>query len=184
MKSNEEFIAGIYEKAANYTEKEEKKEKRILTAPVLRVAAMLAVCAGLAGVGILMLPGKTDESTKLPEEVPGISMLSEPSDEVSINPAVSQYRTLPEEKNALLEGTVESVDTQENIIWIQTENMGVVSLIAVKWEATKEIPTEIVAGARLRAEGEVSTYDNKNSERFGSSQLTVTDAAKFWIWAE
>ena len=50
MKSNEEFIAGIYEKAAAYTEEKETKIIQVnWTARATRIAAMLVVCIGLAG---------------------------------------------------------------------------------------------------------------------------------------
>ena len=191
MKSDEEFIAGIYEKAANYTENEEKREKLIYKTSVLRVVAMFAVCVGLAGIGIFTLSGRTDDNTNPSEETPGVAMLSEFSEESNKNPAAIQYRMLPTEESALFTGTVESVNTKENIIWIQLDFSGEVpeeqtkeSLIAVQWNVTKEIPAEIAAGTKLKAAGTVGTYDNTDSERFGRTQLTVTDAAMLWIWIE
>ncbi|MGN0506180.1 MAG: hypothetical protein ACI4FZ_06435 [Lachnospiraceae bacterium] len=191
MKSNEEFIAGIYEKAANYTEKEEKKEKFIYKASVLRIAAMVVICVGLAGIGILTLSERTDDSTNPSEENPGAVSLSQFSEENNGNSATIQYRMLPTEESALFTGTVESVDTEETIIWIQLEFEGEVpeeqkkeSLIAVQWNVTKEIPAEIAAGMKLKVAGTVGTYNNTKSERFGSTQLTVTDAAMLWIWIE
>ena len=56
MKSNEEFIAGIYEKAATYTEEKETKIVKVnYAARAIKIAAMLAVCVGLAGVGTMTL---------------------------------------------------------------------------------------------------------------------------------
>ena len=80
MKSNEEFIAGIYEKAAAYTEEKETKIIPITwTARATRIAAMIAVCIGLAGVGSFMMDnGSVGAPGTMPtDEDYGIALSSE-----------------------------------------------------------------------------------------------------------
>ena len=78
MKSNEEFIAGIYEKAAVY--KEEKQENIIKVNSsyrAMKMVAMLAVCVGLVSLANIVL----HQENKQTEEY-GISLLSEKEEQI------------------------------------------------------------------------------------------------------
>ena len=85
MKSNEEFIAGIYEKAAAYTEEKETNLIRVnWVAKATRIAAMAAVCLGLTGIGSLVLGNGNNAPSQVPQpanEDYGIALTSETEDD-------------------------------------------------------------------------------------------------------
>lgn len=194
MKSNEEFIAGIYEKAANYVEKDKKTGMHTWRMSALRIAAAAAVCIGLAGIGTLVLRHGTGTGVGQPEN-DGIALMSETSEENGQNMGPANYRMMPEQEEMKLTGTVESVDEKERVLWVLLESWGKAAgtlvsedvqgtLAAIKWEIAESIPAEIATGTKLMAAGEAGTYGNMDSERFGMEQLTLTDIAKLWIWIE
>ncbi len=194
MKSNEEFIAGIYEKAANYVEKDKKTEVPAWRMPALRIAAAVAVCIGLAGMGALVLRHGSRAGVGQPGN-DGIALLSETSEENEQSIGLVNYRMLPEQEEMQLTGTVESIDKGERVLWVLLESWGKAAealeaeavqgtLAAIQWNMEESIPAEIAVGTKLMAAGEVGTYGNMDSERFGMTQLTLTDIAKLWIWIE
>ena len=68
MKSNEEFIAGIYEKAAVYKEENKTKIIRVdFAAKAARIAAMVVLCLGLAGVGTMTLGRQRGNAVSMEE---------------------------------------------------------------------------------------------------------------------
>lgn len=193
MKSNEEFIAGIYEKAANYVEKDKKTETHIWRISALRIAAAAAVCVGLAG-GALALHHGIGNGTEQPGN-DGIALMSETSGETGQNVGPANYRMIPEQEEMQLTGTIESIDERERVLWVLLDSWGKAAetlepeamqgtLAAIQWDITEGIPAELVVGTKLMAAGEAGTYGNMDSERFGMTQLTLTDIAKLWIWIE
>lgn len=194
MKSNEEFIAGIYEKAANYVETDKKVKMRTWQMSALRIAAAAAVCIGLAGIGALVL--RHGNGTEQPGNN-GIALLSENfgENENEQNMGPANYRMLPKQEEMQLTGTVESIDEREGVLWVLLESWGKAAevlepeaeqgvLAAIRWNIEESIPAEIAVGTKLMAAGEAGTYGNMDSERFGVAQLTLEDIAKLWIWIE
>lgn len=197
MKSKEEFIAGIYEKAANYAE-EEKKTKSPVWA--FRMAAAAAVlCVVLAGFGATAL--RHGNGTTPPDGNDGITLFSDvPGEEDGVNPA--NFRMLPEQGEIRLAGTLDSVDAQEGILWILLEFWDETSmskaeyeekfktkpeigaLAAIAWDLPEAFPEELAIGTRLMAAGEAGTYGGGEAARYGAAQLVLSDSAKLWIWAE
>lgn len=198
MKSNEEFIAGIYEKAANYVEKEKKTEAYRWKTAALRIAAAAALCTCLAGLSAAAL--WHGNGTEPPKGNDGIALFSNFSEEDDApNPA--SYRMLPEQEQVMLTGTLESIDEQEGILWVLLESWDETSetaaehakttaepevgaVAAIVWNILEEIPTELVAGTRLMAAGEAGTYGGAELARYGAAQLTLTDKASLWLWIE
>lgn len=182
MKSNEEFIAGIYEKAAAYTEEKETKVVKVsVVAKATRIAAMAAICIGLAGVGALVLsrgnnqnPGGVSEQAG---EDYGIALTSETSDELN---GAMQFRIGPVAELVTFTGVVEAIDAEENRIWLKLEfdetapadTMG--SVVCIKWDMLEKINEEIVIGTRLTATGALSQYENEASECNGCAELVLT----------
>lgn len=188
MKSNEEFIAGIYEKAAVYAEaKEENKKTAVLSMPALRMAAMLAVCVGLLGIGTLALHRVTDEDTPKQENI-GIARFSADMGEETPGISALNFRGISETETELLKGTVEFIDREEKIIWIILENTDGSPeenrIAAVKWDITEKMPSALIEGTELMAEGIIETYSGADTLRSGSIKLTLADIAKLWLWNE
>ncbi|MBO5353578.1 MAG: hypothetical protein J6J42_02620 [Lachnospiraceae bacterium] len=196
MKSNEEFIAGIYEKAAVYTEENrtgsEKAAGRSRTlAKVTRIAAMAAVCIGLAGVSALV-PGRNGSQKDTPEqgtEEYGIALTSEVGEEAG--GAAMQFRMTPVAETVTFTGVVESVDEKENRIWLRLEfeetapaDCVAGSMVCIRWDMLEEISPELTKGTRLRATGTLSMYENETSEYNGCAELVLTDTANLWQWIE
>ena len=195
MKSNEEFIAGIYEKAAAYTEEKEiiiAKTGRVnrpqLVARITRIAAMAAVCIGLAGVGALFLGRGTGENqSKTPEQAAenyGISLSSETGEGAE---GAAQFRRTPVAETVTFTGVVTSIDTEQNRIWLklifdEAAPAGMEeSMICIKWDMLEKISEEIGIGAELTATGSLSSYENENSEYNGCAELVLTDKANLEI---
>ena len=195
MKSNEEFIAGIYEKAAAYTEEKERnieKASRInrpqLVAKITRIAAMTAVCIGLAGVGTLVLGrGAGERPDKVPNpalENHGISLSSETDEGAE---GAAQFRRTPVAETVTFTGVVTSIDTEQNRIWLklifdEAAPAGMEeSMICIKWDMLEKISEEIGIGAELTATGSLSSYENENSEYNGCAELVLTDKANLEI---
>lgn len=173
MKSNEEFIAGIYEKAAVYTEEKETKIVKVnWVARATRIAAMAAVCIGLAGVGSLIL-GK---GNNIPSQVPqpgnedyGIALTSETGDDME---GAMQFRIGPEAETVTITGVVESVDAAEKRITVEV--LADESVITIKWDLLEPISEAIAAGVQLSVTGILSEYN-------GCTELVLTDIANLEI---
>ena len=189
MKSNEEFIAGIYEKAAVYTkEKEIRTVKPNRIAKATRIAAMAAVCIGLTGVGALVLErGNNPVPTETPapaEENYGIALTSE-FDETS--DGIAMVRIGPVVETITFTGVVERIATEENRIWLKlifdetapeyAEN----SVVCIRWDMLEKIGEEIAVGVTITATGTLSRYENETSEHNGCAELVLTDLANLEI---
>ena len=194
MKSNEEFIAGIYEKAAVYTEEKETNVIRVnWVNKAARIAAMIAVCIGLAGVGSLVL-GNGNEP--VPSKVPmpsaenyGIALTSETGDDAvwtgqdEMIGSPAQLRIGPTMENVTFTGEVTSIDEEEKRIWLTlifdetAPDNTVGSVVCIRWDMLEPISEEISVGTTLTATGALSTYENEASEQNGCAELVLTDAA-------
>lgn len=163
MKSNEEFIAGIYEKAAVYTEEKETNIIKVnRVAKVTRIAAMVAVCIGLAGIGSMMLGNGNDKPSKVPQpgnEDYGIALTSETGDDM-------QLRVGPEAETATISGVVESVDVEEKRITIKLFSDD--NAVTVKWDMMEPISEDVIPGAQLSVTGTLVEYN-------GYTELVLTD---------
>ena len=187
MKSNEEFIAGIYEKAAVY--KEEKKVKYLFhnTHAVLRMAAMLAVCVGMTAIGVLVAPGKNSNQTEVEENGVGTVNISSYMNDITTEPGVTQQRIGKQAYQESFTGVLVAVDGQEGIVWICPESegkKGSEGWIAIRWELTEEFPEGLADGTRLMAAGLVDTYNKTGSEKSGSREIKLTEKDNFLIWSE
>jgi len=184
MKSNEEFIAGIYEKAATYTEEKETKIVKVnYAARAIKIAAMLAVCVGLAGVGTMTLE-RTNSTEKTPEfasENYGIALTSELGAETGeATDGVAQFRIGPVMETVTFTGVVKQVDAEENRIRLElifdesapeyTEE----SEVYIRFDVLEEISEEIQVGTTLTATGALSEHD-------GLAELVLTDLANLEI---
>ncbi len=190
MKSNEEFIAGIYEKAAVYTEEKETEIKKVnMVARVTKIAAMVVVCLGLAGVGVLTL-GKTGENRQngIPEQTAenyGIALLSEDGGEVA--DSAVQMRMIPVAETVTFTGVVEEINTEENCIWLRlifdetAPEYAEGSVVCIRWEMLEKISDEIKVGTELTAIGALSMYENESSGYHGCAELVLTDRANLLI---
>ncbi|MBP3569187.1 MAG: hypothetical protein J6K04_08500 [Lachnospiraceae bacterium] len=189
MKSNEEFIAGIYEKAAAYTEEKEiKVVKTRNTAKIVRIAAMAVVCVGLAGVGTLLLGrGNGQNPGGVPEQAGnnyGIALTSELGDKTD---GIAQCRIGPVLETVTFTGVIESIDTEENRIWIKllfdesapdyVEN----SIVCIRWDMLEKIGETVAVGDTITATGALSQYENEASEHNGCAELILTDMANLII---
>ncbi len=196
MKSNEEFIAGIYEKAAVYTEEnkaesyEAASRKRSL-AKITRIAAMAAVCIGLAGVSTLVFgkSGNSDGTTEQAAENYGIALTAEQGEEAGS--AVMQFRMTPVAETVTFTGVVESVDTEERRVWLRLEfdetapaDYETGSMVCIRWDMLEEISPELKVGVRIQATGALSMYEKEGSEYNGCAELVLTDTASLWQWIE
>lgn len=181
MKSNEEFIAGIYEKAATYTE---EKDIRIVktnwAAKAARIAAMAAVCIGLTGIGALVF-GRNSGQGPIPSPVDenyGIALTSETGDDVG---GATQLRVGPVVETVTFTGIVEKIDAEEKRIWLRLtfdENAPDYvegSIVCIRWDMLEKIEEEITVGTKLTAMGVLSQYENEASEHNGCAELVLTD---------
>lgn len=195
MKTNEEFIAGIYEKAANYIEKEETKSMTPWWKhQAVRFAAAAVFCIAFLGTGMFVFLRGAGNSEALPEQdtmMLSLLHLDGENDPAVLSDVPNLYRTVPFVEKVVLTGTVESVDVEENAIWIEldagneepfTDAVG--TRVSIKWDILGDIPAELATGAKVKVTGSLGSYENAASERFGSVQLTLTDAADLWIWVE
>ena len=179
MKSKEEFIAGIYEKAANYAEEEKKTKAYAWKPAALRIAAAAVICVSLAGISAAAV--WHGNGAKPPEGNDGIALFSAVSEEDNNAPNPIDYRMLPVQQEVLLTGILESVDETEGILWIHLETG---ELAAIAWGILEEFPANLSAGTKLMAAGETGIYGGAKSERYGTTQLTLTDMTNLWIWME
>ena len=198
MKSNEEFIAGIYEKAAVYIEENEPKivkagGRNIIrpAAGYVRIAAMVVVCIGLAGIGVLTLVKDSQNPNGMPEQASenyGIALTSELGDAVpETGDGVVQFRLGPVAETVTFTGVVERIDAEEKRIWLKllfdesapvsTEG----SMVCIRWDMLEKISEEIVVGTTLTATGALAMYENEASEYNGCAELVLTDIANFEI---
>lgn len=196
MKSNEEFIAGIYEKAACYTEEKETKIVKVnFVNRATKIAAMVAVCIGLAGIGGMMLNrGLTGDGNAAPEtQEHGIALLSEDGltdteqGGVQVGPGPAAYRMGPVAEWAEFTGVVESVDTSERIFWLElsfTEDVDgyhpETAYVAVKWDVLESMDM-ISVGNRVVVSGIITTYENEESERSGAALVVLADITNLRI---
>ena len=189
MKSNEEFIAGIYEKAAVYTEdKETKIVKSNWVARATKIAAMAAVCIGLAGVGTLVFgkgSGSVPKDTPAPaDDNYGIALTSENGDDLG---GTAQFRIGPTLETVTFTGIVEAIDAEENRIWLKLEFDETApeytegSMVCIKWDMLEKIREDIVIGTKLTASGVLSVYENEASDYNGCAELLLTDIANLEI---
>ena len=190
MKSNEEFIAGIYEKAAVYTEEKDTKIIKVnFAAKAARIAAMVVLCVGLAGAGVLALGrngGKTPNGiSEQASEDYGIALLSEDGDE-NADSAV-QFRISPVSEIVTFTGVVEEVDAEESRIWLRlifdetAPASAKDSMVCIRWDVLEKIGEEIQVGTELTATGALSMYENETSENNGCAELVLTDMANLEI---
>ena len=187
MKSNEEFIAGIYEKAAVY---KEEKETTIIkvnwVSRVTRIAAMAAVCIGLAGIGSLMFGNKTAVPNQVPSpgnENYGIALTSE----LGETEGATQFRIGPVAETVTFTGVVENIDAKENRIWIKlifdesAPEYAEDSVVCIRWDMLEPISENIAVGTTVTATGILSVYNNEASEKNGCAELVLTDTANLEI---
>ena len=183
MKSNEEFIAGIYKKAEIYTEEKENIIKKVsIPSRVMKMAAMIVVCVGLVSVANVVLQQENKNTT----QDYGIALLSE-TGEQAIEPGVAFHRMGPAQEYATFKGTVESIEEQEKIVWLKlefTEERQDEAIVAVRFDILEDIDTEIYVGKKLIVSGVLGTYENEQSKRFGLTQLTVNNLTNVWLWIE
>ncbi|MBE5950930.1 MAG: hypothetical protein E7260_04950 [Lachnospiraceae bacterium] len=182
MKSNEEFIAGIYEKAASYTEEKETKIIRVnFAARAMKVAAMFAVCLGLAGVGAMTLgnSGKTPQGGN-----EGIALSSE--DNVPF--AVPEPRILPE--LSYMDGEVESIDADHNVVFLRLRDMNMEetpaserALVVVRFAEGVELIDKLCTGMQIEVGG--ATFESGYLTVDGEyTLLLVTREQDFFVWSE
>ena len=173
MKSNEEFIAGIYEKAAVYTEEKETRVVKVnWVAKATRIAAMAAVCIGLAGVGSLVLGKGNNVPSRVPQpenENYGIALSSETGDDLG---GAAQLRIGPEAETVTIDGVVESVDFEEKRVTIKLLSED--SVITIKWDMMEPISEEVIPGVQLSVTGTLSEYN-------GYTEIVLTDIANLEI---
>ena len=182
MKSNEEFIAGIYEKAASYTEEKETKIIRVdFAARAMKIAAMFVVCLGLAGVGVMSLGG----NGQMPEGGNGgISLLSENGEPFEI----PEPRILPE--LSYLDGEVEQINTENNVVFLRLRNMAEEAtpaseraLVVVRFDEGVNVIDKICTGMQIKVGG--ATFENGYLTETGSyTLLFVTREQDFFVWVE
>lgn len=182
MKSNEEFIAGIYEKAASYTEEKETKIIRVnFAARAMKVAAMFAVCLGLAGVGVMTLgnSGKTPQNGN-----DGIALLSEGEMPFS----VPEPRALP--GLSYLDGEVEEIDAEHGIVFLRLRDMNQeerpeaeCALVVVRFAEGVDIIENLGIGMQVKAGG-ATLEEGYQTENGGYMVLLVTREQDFFVWSE
>lgn len=173
MRSNEEFIAGIYEKAAAYTEEKETKVIRVnWVAKATRIAAMAAVCLGLTGIGSLVLGNGNNAPSQVPQpasEDYGIALTAETEDNFG---NIALLRVGPEAETVTITGVVESIDTEEKRITVKV--LSDESIVSVKWDMLEPINEDITVGAEISVTGVLSEHN-------GCTELIVTDVADLEI---
>lgn len=183
MKSNEEFIAGIYKKAEIYTEEKENIIKKVsIPSRVMKMAAMIVVCVGLVSVANVVLHQENKNTT----QDYGIALLSE-TGEQAIEPGVAFHRMGSAQEYATFKGTVESIEEQEKIVWLKlefTEERQDEAIVAVRFDILEDIDAEIYVGKKLIVSGVLGSYENQQSKRFGLTQLTVNNLTDIWLWIE
>ena len=182
MKSNEEFIAGIYEKAAIYTEAKQETIRKIhAPSRIMKMVAMLVVCVGLVSIANTVLK----QENKQTEEY-GISLLSETGEQIG-EPGIAIHRMGTVQQYATFTGTVESIEEQEKLVWLElefTEQMQEEAMVAIRFDILEDISADICVGKKMIVSGVLGIYENEESKRFGLTQLTVNDLANVWLWIE
>lgn len=173
MKSNEEFIAGIYEKAAVYTEEKETKIIRTAwVAKATRIAAMAAVCLGLTGIGSLVLGNGNNTPSQVPQpdnENYGIALSSETGDDTE---GAMQLRVGPVAETVTVTGVVECVDAEEKRIRVKL--YAEEDIVYIRWDMTEPVSEKIIAGVEISATGVLV-------ENNGDTELVLTDIANYEI---
>lgn len=174
MKSNEEFIAGIYEKAATYTEEKENNIVKINgVAKATRIVAMAAVCIGLAGIGTLVLgnPKTANED----QSSYGIALTSEEGE------TMAQFRRGDVAETVTHTGVVKQVDEAQRRIWLELvadaslPNQVEGSIVCIKWDLLETITKEVEIGVTVTVTGVLSEYVNETSEYHGCTEVILSD---------
>ena len=194
MKSNEEFIAGIYEKAAYYTEEKEREIIKVnLASRAVKMAAMFAVCIGLTGFGVAMLSGEINGNgnSAFPGEEHGIALLSDDGSTGEAYAGPAAYRTGPVAEWAEITGTIESVDVTKGVVWIELlfsedsqGNAPETTYVVVQWNVLEEMPADLYVGNRVVVTGAAGVYEDAESERNGAAKVILSDVANLWFWSE
>lgn len=182
MKSNEEFIAGIYEKAASYTEENNTKILRVnFAARAAKIAAMFAVCLGLTGVGIMTL-GSNGNRPQGGNE--GIALSSEDGTPFQI----PEPRVLPE--LSYMAGEVETVDAENKMFFLRVQNMeneetsdGAGELVVVRFAEGVDLIDKLCKGMQIKVGGATfeGGYLTPDSEY---TLLLVTREQDFFVWSQ
>lgn len=182
MKSNEEFIAGIYEKAASYTEEKKTNIIRVnFAARAMKIAAMFVVCLGLAGVGMMTL-GNSGETPQNGND--GIALLSEGEMPFS----VPEPRVLPE--LSYLDGEVEAVDAEHRIVFLRLCDMNTEvtstskpALVVVRFGEGVDVIDKLCVGMQIKVGG-VTFENGYQTETGGYTLLMITREQDFFVWSE
>lgn len=182
MKSNEEFIAGIYEKAASYTEEKETKIIRVnFAARAMQIAAMFVVCLGLAGVGVMTL-GNSGGTPQGGNE--GVSLFSE--DDMPF--AVPEPRIIPE--LSYMDGEVEVIDAENNVVFLRLRNMDeeetsadTRALVVVRFGEGVKLIDKLCTGMQIKVGG-AAFEDGYLTVDGEYTLLLVTREQDFFVWSE
>ena len=184
MKSNEEFIAGIYAKAASYTEEKNTNIIRVnFTARVMKMAAMFAVCLGLAGVGVMTLgnsgSGQTPDGGN--EGIELSSLDGEPFE-------IPMPRTMPE--LSYVEGEVEAIDKNHGLFFLRLRDKNAEEipatereLVVIRFAEGIDLIDNVSVGMQMKTGGATiaSGYVTEHKEY---TLLLVTREQDFFVWSE
>lgn len=204
MKSNEEFIAGIYEKASRYVEAEqtEKTEKTKKTEKgknliffgnyVVRLAAMLVLCAGIAGVGVIAFFGNKHDDIGNGEIGINIVQMSETEGQSP----VKVQRFLSDDETDNIIGIVADIDTEKKLIIVKLQaddNTPAVSTTGISQYSYNDdgkivicladladIISNISIGTKIKVEGN----DDDLAQGINEKSITLTDLSALWIWKD
>ena len=184
MKSNEEFIAGIYEKAAAYTEEKKTNIIRVnFAAKAMRMAAMFAVCLGLAGVGVMTLGNHGSE--QMPDGGQEGIALSSFEDEPFYTP---MPRTMPE--LSYVDGEVEAIDKNHGLVFVRLRDMTAEEIpatepefVVIRFAEGIDLIDNICKGMQIKVGGATiaSGYVTEQKEY---TLLLVTRKQDFFVWSE
>jgi len=184
MKSNEEFIAGIYEKAASYTEEKETNIIRVnFAARAMKIAAMFVVCLGLAGIGIMTLGtagrGQTPDGSN-----DGIALSSEDDTPFQI----PEPRLIPE--LSYVDGEVESIDAEHEVVFVRLRDMNREetpaeerALVVVRFAEGVDVIENLSIGMQIKAGG-ATFEEGYQTQDGGYMVLLVTREQDFFVWSE
>lgn len=187
MKSEEEFIAGIYEKASAYTEEKQHKVMTLnFSKKVSGMAAALAVCLCLAGISGSMLhpegpaeQGMPGTSRMAGEQDNGIAMHSDDAELLAEIPFVTGEVCL---KEVSLKGTVKEFKEEEQIALVLLESFGEKKfsetqavVAAIRFTITEKLYEEKLApGIRLEVCAKMTEEVYKTAEEENLLLFEVT----------
>lgn len=217
MKSNEEFIAGIYEKASRYVEVEQKQQtepkehmepKKHMESKehmepkgrklffygnyVVRLAAMLVLCAGITWVGVIAFFGNKHDDTATGEKGIDIVRMSETEGQSP----VKVQRFLSDDETDNIIGIVADIDTEKKLIIVklQTDDKtpavsttGISQYsynddgkIVICLTDLADIISNISIGTKIKVEGN----DEDLAQGINKKSITLTDLSSLWIWKD